>query len=50
MHGILEKMAHEATDFPQRKLYNFLECSQEPFVEHMVTIGQVWQRSGYLAA
>ena len=50
MDGILEKMAREAADFPQRKLYNFLDCSQEPFGEHMVTTGQVWQRAGEIAA
>lgn len=50
MDGILEKMAREAADFPQRKLYNFLDCSQEPFGEHMVTTGQVWQRAGGIAA
>ncbi len=50
MYGILEKVMAEAADLPDRKLYNFLDCSTEPFGEHIVTIGEAWQRASDIAA
>lgn len=42
MNGILEKFCAEAERLPERKLYNFLDCSTEPFGEHIVTSGEAW--------
>ena len=50
MDGILEKFCEEAARQPDRKLYNFLDCSIEPFAEHHVTSREAWQRAGSIAA
>lgn len=50
MDGILEKFCAEAERLPERKLYNFLDCSTEPFAEHIVTSGEAWQRASGIAA
>ena len=50
MDGILEKFCAEAERLPERKLYNFLDCSTEPFAEHIVTSREAWQRASGIAA
>lgn len=50
MDGILEKFCEEAAHQPDRKLYNFLDCSIEPFAEHLVTSREAWQRASSIAA
>ena len=50
MDGILEKFCEEASSRPERKLYNFLDCSTEPFVDHLVTSREAWQRASNIAA
>ncbi len=50
MKGILEKFCQEAKKNPLRELYNFLDCSEEPFKEQRITVGEAWERSMALAA
>lgn len=50
MEGILEKFRRDAEENPSRMLYNFLDCSREPFGQEPVTIAEAWQRAAAMAA
>ena len=50
MDGILEKFMRDAAQDPDRPLYDFLDCSSEPYIHHYVTIGEAWRHAMDMAA
>ena len=50
MEGILELLRQGAKENPQRVIYDFLDCGQEPFLHHPITMQELYQRSTALAA
>lgn len=50
MRDILEKFFHDAREHPDRLLYNFLDCEQQPFAETKVTMREAWDHAAAIAA
>jgi len=50
MDNILEYLYHGATNDPERVVFNFLDCSKEPFGMQQITIRQLYNKSRDMAA
>ena len=50
MQGLLEKLRSDAENMPDRVVYDFLDCSVEPFLHDRVTVGELYERACDIAA
>ncbi len=50
MEGALELLRRGAHQDPQRIIYDFLDCSQEPFVHHPINMESLYRRATAVAA
>lgn len=50
MLELLEKLRHDAHNIPERVIYDFLDCESEPFLHDPITVKELYQKAGDIAA